>query len=172
MFENDSFNEKLVAKKKSAKDIAIFIGILIAGFFLIYNILMFAGYLRHIFMFLIAAVFYGMYQALICLNVEYEYALTNGELDIDKITAQRRRKRIISVDTKDFEYFAPLNDEHKAVYNGEYAKKIDVFSSPDAKDIYFAYFFKNGQKIRLAFQPSEKMIDAIKFKMPRSMFHA
>ena len=172
MFENDSFNEKLVTKKKSAGDKAKFAGILAAGFVLIYTILMFAPFLRYIYMFLIAAVFYGMYYALTSLNIEYEYAITNGEMDIDKIIAQRRRKRIISVDTREFEYFAPLNDEHRSVYNGEFAKKIDAFSSPDAKDIYFAYFFKNGQKIRLAFQPSEKMIDAIKLKMPRSMFHA
>ena len=172
MFENDSFNEKLVRKKKSAVDIAKVIGIIVVGIALVLTVFMFAQFLRYIYTLLIAAVIYGMYLTISGLNVEYEYAITNGEMDVDKIIAQRRRKRIISVDTRNFEYFAPLNDEHKSVYNGEYAKKIDVFSSPDANDIYFAYFFKNGEKIRLAFQPSEKMIEAIKFRMPRSMFHA
>lgn len=172
MFENDSFNEKIVSKKKSASDIAKFIGILFGGFVMIFVVPMFLPFLRYVYLFYIAAVFYGMYFAITSLNIEYEYAITNGELDIDKIIARKRRKRIISVDTKNFEYFAPLNDEHKSVYNGEYAKKIDAFSSPDANDIYFAYFFKSGEKIRLAFQPSEKMIEAIKLKMPRSMFHA
>ena len=173
MYENDTFNEKLVSKKRTTADWLKYAGILLAGFVLIYTILMF-GYLpiiRNFYFFLIAAVLYGMYFVANMLNVEYEYAITNGEMDVDKIIAKRRRKRIISIDTREFEYFAPLNDEYKSEYDCEYDKKIDVFSSPDAKGIYFARFYKNGQKYRLAFQPSEKMIEAIKLKMPRSMFH-
>lgn len=172
MFENDSFNEKIVAKNKTPGDIVKFLGILVAGVIMIFFVPMFLTFLQYVYLFYIAGVLYGMHFAITGLNIEYEYSITNGEMDIDKITSKKRRKRIISVNTKEFEFFAPLNDEYKSVYNGEYAKKIDVFSSPDANDIYFAYFFKNGEKIRLAFQPSEKMIEAIKLKMPRSMFHA
>ena len=44
----------------------------------------------------IGAVYLG-YYLVTSLNIEYEYILTNGEVDFDKITAQRSRKRLISV---------------------------------------------------------------------------
>lgn len=173
MINSDSFSERIVTKKKSATDKLMILGVFAIGFGAIYTILMNMEKVVNFFIFLIAAVLFAMYHALNQFNIEYEYAITNGEIDIDKIISRSRRKRIISVDSRDFEYFAPLNSETKNVYNAnDYAKKIDVFSSPDAKGIYFAYFIKNGQKTRLAFQPSEKMIEDIKMRMPRSMFFA
>ena len=35
-------------------------------------------------------------------EVEYEYSVTNGELDIDKIIAKRKRKPLLSVNASDF----------------------------------------------------------------------
>ncbi len=45
--------------------------------------------------FLAAAALYGGYYLTTKLDVEYEY-ITNGEIDVDKITAQRSRKRLIT----------------------------------------------------------------------------
>lgn len=46
--------------------------------------------------FLAAAALYGGYYLTTKLDVEYEYIFTNGEIDVDKITAQRSRKRLIT----------------------------------------------------------------------------
>lgn len=168
----DYYNEVIIRKKKSPKDKIIILAIFAAGFLAIYFTLMNMEALQKVFILIVAAVLFLMYQGLTLMNVEYEYAVTNGEVDIDKIIAQRRRKHIITVDARDFEYFAPLSGEHKAVFNRQdYARKIDVFSAPDASNIYFAYFFKNGEKIRLAFQPTERMIEDFERFVPRSMFH-
>lgn len=40
---------------------------------------------------------YGGYILITNMSVEYEYIVTNGEMDIDKIIAKRRRKRLITV---------------------------------------------------------------------------
>ena len=41
----------------------------------------------------IVLIFYIAYRINTSFDVEFEYILTNGELDIDKITHKRRRKR-------------------------------------------------------------------------------
>ena len=45
-------------------------------------------------MFLIIAVLLGIYT-ISKFNIEYEYALTNGDLDIDMIISQKKRKRLL-----------------------------------------------------------------------------
>ncbi|HEX3030256.1 MAG TPA: hypothetical protein VHT34_13385, partial [Clostridia bacterium] len=39
-------------------------------------------------------------------NIEYEYIYTNGELDIDRIIAQKRRRRMFSTSCKNFDIVA------------------------------------------------------------------
>lgn len=44
-------------------------------------------------------------------NIEYEYILTNNDLDIDKVIGKRKRKRMISLDVSTAEAFAPYPAE-------------------------------------------------------------
>lgn len=48
------------------------------------------------------------------MSVEYEYIVTNGEMDIDKIIAKRRRKRLITVNARTFERFGPFKESDHA----------------------------------------------------------
>ena len=45
------------------------------------------------------------------LEIEYEYTFTNGELDIDKIIAQRKRKRLISFNVNQITEFGIWDDD-------------------------------------------------------------
>lgn len=54
---------------------------------------------------------YLVYYLISLRKIEYEYAFTNGELDIDKIIAQRKRKRVFSASCRDFEAFGKLDSE-------------------------------------------------------------
>lgn len=43
-------------------------------------------------------------------HVEYEYACTNGSLDIDKILGQDKRREMLSVEIKDFTLYGKASD--------------------------------------------------------------
>ena len=53
---------------------------------------------------------YGTYFYVQNTDVEYEYTFTNGELDIDKIIAKKRRKSLVSVDISKFADFGKYED--------------------------------------------------------------
>jgi len=168
----DIFNEWIVKKKKSGKDYAITAGIILGGLILIFVSSALAQYLASFYLLLVAAIIYGMYIGITSLNVEYEYSVTNGELDIDKIISRRKRKRLVSVHSKNFEYFAPLNDSHKAAFDSpSITKKIDACSSFNSDKVYFAIYFKNNEKVRITFEPTERMIEDFSRYVPRSMYY-
>ena len=117
---------------------------------------------------LIAGVFYCAYRLICRFDVEYEYAVTNGELDVDKIIRRKRRKHVISIDSKAFIEFGKKSQEKKNENEkGEYARIIDATAHSKTHEDYYAVFFKNGQKIKLYFNPTGKMIDIFKVYAPR-----
>ena len=59
---------------------------------------------------LVALIAWVGYRAYLMFNVEYEYIVTNGELDIDRIIARRGRKRMINIKTNAYELIAPYDD--------------------------------------------------------------
>ena len=102
---NDSYSELLVKKKQTAKDLIIkflLIGLIAATAFL--------GLIGVIFAW-IATLILGVaaYFILPNLDLEYEYVYVNGELDIDKIMAKSKRKRLKSFDLAKLEIMAPVN---------------------------------------------------------------
>ena len=48
---------------------------------------------------------FGAYYLITSMSVEYEYILTNGEMDVDKIIARRRPKRTLTANARKFEAF-------------------------------------------------------------------
>lgn len=167
----DFFNEFIVRKQKTAADYAKTAAVIMGGLLLIFVMMMFMRYLGSFFLLLVAGVIYGMYYLISSSSVEYEYIVTNGELDIDKIIARRRRKRIASVNSKDFEYFAPYREQYSRMYSSEdINKKINAAGSLKSERTFFALYHKNNEKICLIFEPTEKMISEFALKVPRSVF--
>lgn len=168
----DSFIEYMIQQKKTAKDIikqvlvytiAVFISLIlmVAAFIFIPQFISFAPMV-------IALVFFGAYKITSAYNVEYEYILTNGELDIDKITNRKKRKRLLTVHCKTFTCFSKVgNPEYKNEENAQFSKVIDARAHSKTYDDYYAVFFINGQKTKLLFNPTQKMIDIFKIFAPR-----
>jgi len=168
----DFFNEFIVRKNKDAKDFLIIAGAILGSLVLLFLLTLFGGYLQSFLLLFIVAVFYGLYYVISSLNIEFEYIVTNGELDIDKIISRRRRKRLVSVNSKDFEYFAPVNANHKKMMDAsDINKKIMAASCLNAPNAYFALYHKNNEKFCLIIEPTEKMIKEFSLRMPRSMFY-
>lgn len=121
---------------------------------------------------LIALMWYGAYLLISMQNIEYEYILTNSEIDMDKVMSKKARKRIVSFDFKEVAVCACVRDNaHNHDYkNVEAAKVYDVTADKNDDNVYFADFTEDGQRVRVLFQPTYKMISSAKKFNPRNIF--
>ncbi len=150
----DTFFEQIISIKKTGKTVALFFGIWILAALLAALIFTMLGGFSIIFIFGIG---YGAYYLSSKLNVEYEYIITNGILDIDKITNKSTRKRIISVELGDVTRLEKYNP-------GLTLNAKDVFFACDTDDqnAYFMSIERTGKPpINLVFAPNNKIKSAI-----------
>ncbi|MCL1806397.1 MAG: DUF6106 family protein [Oscillospiraceae bacterium] len=98
------------------------------------------------------------------LNLEFEYIVTNGEMDVDRIMGRRTRKRMFTVDCRNFDILAPYKPEYKNEYESQtISNVVDVSSHTEAPGRWFAlYNAKDGKRTLLIFEPSEKMLEAFR----------
>lgn len=98
------------------------------------------------------------------LNIEYDYAYTNGEIDIVKIINGSRRKKLITFKQDDIEIMAsPDNAALKRYLNG-LVKKIDCISH-EKNRINYAMVVKredNRGKALILWEPGDEITDMIK----------
>lgn len=170
----DVFLEYIVPRRKGTKEVLKIVGILLAMLVVMTAIslltLLFAAFASVSFVLLAATVF-GAYYLISAQNVEYEYIVTNGELDVDMIINRRKRKRIITVHSRTFDIVAPVgSSDHRGEENANYTRVIDASSGYDDGKAYFASFSKDGQKLKLIFEPTERMLEAFKNFAPRNVF--
>ena len=94
----DNFAEYMVKKRPDSRDNAKRAGI-IALAVVLCAASVFLVFVTHVpFILLITcAIIYGAYFLITGTSVEYEYAVTNGEMDVDKIIARRKRVHLITV---------------------------------------------------------------------------
>ncbi len=164
----DVFIEQIVVKRGTPIDLLKKIGIVIAalvvGFIAMFILPSLSGTIGDIFgtfgLFLLAGALYGAYILIAGMNVEYEYILTNGEIDIDKIIAKSRRKRLITVNIREFSEFGLYDCEKKY---GEY--KSTIMACTDIRDPQNHYAVLDHSKFGktfLIFTPNEKILSNTK----------
>lgn len=165
----DIFLEKIVKQKKSINDYAIIFGLIILSLFLTFFILSLSA-LAAFAPLLICGIIWIAYILIKGRNIEYEYIVTNGDLDIDKIIAQRKRKRIFAATAKDFEIIAKKSSP-KYDYNVQnIKKKLITVSSLNSPDVYFGTLVKDGEKTVVFFEPTQKMLESMQRYNPRNVF--
>lgn len=169
----DTFVEKIVSRKKGAKEGLIALGIIFAGiivFFALQTVTAIFGInLGSVGLLLGAGIIYLAYRLIIGLNVEFEYVVTNGDIDIDKIIARRNRKRIFSASCKDFDIVARISSSgyEEAVRNAKV--KIDVTSMPNSPDAYYATLNYKGERTIVIFEPDDRMLAGFRTFIPRKV---
>ncbi len=113
-----------------------------------------------------SGVIYGAYYLLTGLSVEYEYAVTNGEIDVDKIIARRKRVHLVTADAAKFEAFGPLTDdtpsadERTLVLCADNTGEGEYYADAET-DTYGA--------VRIVFTPSSSVIEALEAHLPRQL---
>ena len=102
---------------------------------------------------------YLTYVAFVYTSVEYEYSLVNGELTIEKILGQRKRKHITEIELKNSELIAPA--ESDAIKDRSVVDVRDYSTGYKTNNVYAIIHNDQDGQVKYLFEPTEKMIDAI-----------
>ena len=97
----DIFKEYMVTRRQDGKDRLKVFGLVFLCSLALTASLVFINYIAEFMGFVIFGIlagFYGCYIYALYRRIEYEYIFTNGDLDIDKIMGQRKRKRLATID--------------------------------------------------------------------------
>ena len=114
----------------------------------------------------LGAAFLG-YMTLGRSNVEYEYSVTNGDLDIDIIINKKSRKRALSINAKNIEVMAHSSQNQHITQSG----KTRYYTSRTTDDTYTFVIKEKNEYVKIVFEPNEGIIEAIGKKMSRSKLH-
>lgn len=183
----DIFMEYLVAKKKDTKDKLIIAGIIAAG--VVVSLAMFAlmlivalamaqaqsstgTFTFSIGFVLVLFLWYGAVLLINMRSIEYEYILTNNELDIDKVMSKKGRKHLVSIDVREASCIAGTDDDmHNEAYkNPPSGVRVLDYSAHSANG--YTYFIDgpvDGERTIVLFEPTGKMMDAIWKSNPRNV---
>ncbi|MDE5834251.1 MAG: hypothetical protein K2H26_01875 [Ruminococcus sp.] len=168
----DNFAEQLVKKNETASEktkrtLITVLGIVGTLIFLAVGILTLGIPLLSVVGFLLAlATGYGTFNMIQSSYVEYEYAFTNGELDIDKIIAKKKRKSLISVEVNKFNAFGRYRDDFDEPEN----MTVVISSDNIASHEYYADFQHEDYGLtRLVFAPDSRMLDNIRKFLPANV---
>ena len=163
----DNFAEYMVKKRPDSRDnakragiIALAVVLCVASVFLVF--------VTHIpFILLITcAIIYGAYFLITGTSVEYEYAVTNGEMDVDKIIARRKRVHLITVQTADFEAFGPLTDD---VPDDDSRTLVLCADNTGEGEYYADLTTEDYGETRIIFTPNQAVLEAIQAALPRKL---
>lgn len=172
----DIFCEQLVVKKTTLLDWLKRLGIVIAALILFYISFVILPQMGNT----IGSIFsslgviiaigagYGAWYLITATKIEYEYILTNGELDVDKIIAQRKRKRLASINLRevsDFGIYQPEKHQPDA-----YNATIYACSDPKDPGTYYAIVpeHKVYGKCMLIFNPNDAVLENAKQYLRRT----
>ena len=157
----DSFFEQIVKKKKSAASWAIIFAVVLAtvvvtAFAWLFNVLPIIATVGAI---------YGAWWLITNQNVEYEYCVTNGDIDVDKIVARRKRTRLVSVSGRKVRALAPY-DPNKPL--GKFQRTLLLAPSANEEGLwYFTYHSKKNGDTLVVFMPDDRVLGALYDGLPK-----
>ena len=163
---NDSYSELLVNKEQTGKDKAIkflLIGLIAATAVV--------GVILPLVWILTLGLGIAAYFILPNLDLEYEYVYVNGELDIDKIMAKSKRKRVQSFDLAKMEIMAPVNSHRMDYQNHNTKLKVLDFSSGNKEHKVYAMIIPDEKEIcKVLLEPDQTLLENIQKSCPREVF--
>jgi len=163
------FAEQLVFKKSDWKDNLFKYGSIVMAVLIVVSMFLslFNTDLSILILPIAVAVVYFTYWFVTSMYTEFEYAITEGELDIDRITAKKKRTRIITADCRDMVDFG----EYKSDVNIRGTKRIDVSSGDKSADLFFfVYDTKKSGRVMVVFEPDDRIKSVLKKYVPRSLY--
>ncbi|MDO4863850.1 MAG: DUF6106 family protein [Ruminococcus sp.] len=169
----DNFAEHLVKKELTggdkAKRMIILIGgivmtVLLAGFAIL---MLGQGLLPFVGLVLAAVTGYGTYYIVTNMYVEYEYTFTNGELEVDKIIAKKKRRSMLEVSVGKFRDFGRYDDS--APEETDDMTVVFATSNIASEEWYADFDHEAYGDTRLVFCPDENMLENMRKNLPRAL---
>lgn len=150
----DTYAEQLLIKENTTADTLKRVFIILGGFILATALFIFFSVsgLLPIGIILALGIAIGAYFLILNLGVEYEYIITEGELDVDKIVAKRTRTRLLTVKVENFREYGIITDAKEK-------DDLTVFmvSGKGFSDYYADFTHKTHGECRLIFSPDERI---------------
>lgn len=169
----DIFVEQIVKKAPNGKDTAKKVFIVLCTCLLtavLAFVMMFMPVFSGVALLLLFGVLYGSYYLITGIDVEYEYIVTNGEMDIDKIIAKRKRSRLITGKVSSFEAFGKYADAPDIDSSVTIVSAVGTsLSGADTEEWYADFTHASAGKVRLIFSAEDKVIEAIRPFLPRQL---
>lgn len=166
----DTFSEQLVTKAPNKEFFTKRFMIIIGSMFLCFISFVAAFFgipvFTQLWIAIIAGVCYGGYKLLLSLNIEYEYIITNGDMDIDVIKGKTTRKRLCSLSVKNIEKIGLYN---KSMNFHGYTMINAAENSDDENSWYFTFKSKRVGNVIVIFTPNERTLDTIKHHLSRQV---
>lgn len=162
----DIFKEQIVKRKASPKDMVIRVLLVLLVFLIFIVALALVGEFAVMIVFLAG---FGAAYLSSYLKVEYEYAFTNGEMDIDIIYNQSRRKRMFSAKVSDIDVMMHVDAAVQAHDFQNPQAVLDFSSGEVTADTYAFMINYNTKRTKVIISPNEKMLDAMGTVLSRKL---
>lgn len=164
----DILVEQIVKKRNTSADTAKKAGIILGLSLSVVIVFVFFSWLMPINLFVAAGLIYIEFMLITGFDCEYEYIVTNGEIDIDKIIAKRKRKRLLTVKTSAFEAFGLLKDAPPPADKATIVL-ANGLTEEGCADYYADFQHRNLGRARLIFTPEDKILEGLKPFLPRQL---
>ena len=143
----DRVVEKLVKKKRNAKDLLIQILIATMGVIVCYGASLLTPYLGMISTSIILLAVWFTYKGIMWFNIEYEYTYVNGDMDVDKILGKNARRPFLKIPLERVVLVARMdnNEAKKLMYT---SKRYNICENAENEQNLAVIY--NGEKEREA----------------------
>ena len=160
----DSFCEQIVQKKKGAKEWLIIALVIIGGL-----AVLFLAFLFNLLIIAALVVGYAAWWLITAQNIEYEYCVTDADMsvsiDVDQITARRKRKRLVSVSGRKIQSLLPFDPTAPM---GKYQRTVMVAPSLAEEGLWcFTYHSKKNGNTFVVFQPNDRVLRQLYAGLPK-----
>ncbi len=120
----------------------------------------------------IVGIWWGYIWLVKGLCAEYEYTITNHELDIDVIKGKSRRKRITTINLKKIEFFGKRsNPRLEEFLRTKPAREYYFVGSKSSENIYVTDVIsrKDGSTVRVNIEPNDELLENIRRANPSAV---
>ena len=161
----DTFFEQIIPIRKTGATVLGFFGIWFAALLIAFLLLFVFPVFGSFGLIIVCGIFWGAWKLSSKLNIEYEYIITNGTMDIDKIINKSSRKRMCSIELTGVSRIEKFN---AGLINNVDKKVLVIACNLDDPDAYYMVCDREGKgAIHIVFAPEERLKGAIVKFVPK-----
>lgn len=102
-------------------------------------------------------------------KVEYEYLFVSGQLSIDKILGQSKRKNVWEGSMDEIEIIAPVQAYQLKDYERPEMKTLDFTSGMQRPNTYAVISRAGGMLVKVLIEPNQKLLQCFRQSAPRKV---